>query len=134
MSDERENLPPKAPPGAAVAVLGASPKPERYSNQAVRLLAEHGFRVIPVRPGAEAIEGLPAVHRLADISGEVHTLTIYVSAEVSAGLEAEVLGLGPRRVIFNPGAENPALRDALEARGIDIREACTLVMLRTGQF
>jgi predicted CoA-binding protein len=117
-----------------VVVLGASPKPERYSNQAVRSLLEHGHRVVPVRPGVETIEGLKVAHRLGEVSEDVHTLTVYVSKKVSSKLEAEIAELAPGRVIFNPGAENAELRDALEARGIPTVEACTLVMLRTGQF
>jgi predicted CoA-binding protein len=117
-----------------VAVLGASPKPERYSNKAVRMLVEHGHRVIPVRPGAENIEGIPAAHKLSDVEGDVDTLTVYVSPEVSSKLQDDIVSLGPRRVIFNPGAENPALRDALGAAGIETVEACTLVLLSTGKF
>ncbi len=117
-----------------VAVLGASPKRERYSNKAVRMLVEHGHRVIPVRPGADSIEGLPAAHRLGEVDQDVDTVTVYVSPEVSSKLVNEIVSLGPRRVIFNPGAENAALRDALDAVGIETVEACTLVLLSTGKF
>jgi len=119
---------------STVVVLGASPKPERYSNKAVRLLTEKGHHVVPVRPGVDSIEGLPAVGTLAEVAGEVDTLTVYVSGNVSAGMERAILDLAPRRVIFNPGAENPQLRTSLVAAGIETVEACTLVMLGTGQF
>jgi predicted CoA-binding protein len=117
-----------------VVVLGASPKPERHSNQAVRRLLEHGYRVVPVRPAVETIEGLKVLHALGEVTEPVHTLTLYVSKAVSAKLEEEIVALDPGRVIFNPGAENPELREALEARGIQTIEGCTLVMLGTGQF
>ena len=117
-----------------VAVLGASPKRERYSNQAVRLLVEHGYRVIPVHQALETIEGLPVIHKLSDVTEKVHTLTVYVSIDVSSRLADDILRLAPKRVIFNPGAENPQLRTALEEHGVRTEEACTLVMLRTGQF
>ena len=120
--------------GARVVVLGASPKPERYSNKAVRLLAEKGYRVIPVHPVAESIEGLAVSRRLADICGEIHTLTLYVSPEKSSALLGEIVGLNPQRVVFNPGTENPELRAELQSRGIQTQEACTLVLLNTGQF
>jgi predicted CoA-binding protein len=71
---------------------------------------------------------------LGDIGEAVDTLTVYVSEQVSGRLEEAILRLAPKRVLFNPGAENPALRDSLEAAGISTREACTLVMLKTGQF
>lgn len=117
-----------------VAVVGASANPERYSNRAVRMLVEHGHEVIPIHPEASAIEGLPVVHDVADLSGNVDTVTLYVSAETSSGLADPLLALRPGRVIFNPGAENPSLQAALEAGGIPTEEACTLVLLSTGQF
>jgi len=117
-----------------VAVLGASPKPARYSNQAIRLLGEYGHRVIPVNPAQASIEGLPVSRRLEDISVPVDTVTVYVSPEHSLPLLPGLLALKPQRVIFNPGAENPALQSALELAGIEALEACTLVLLRTRQF
>ena len=119
-----------------VVVLGASDNPERYSNQAVRLLLEHGHDVIPVHPALETVEGLPVVAELADIpSGEeIDTLTVYVSPAVSSNLSTAILGLKPGRVIFNPGAESPELIEQLGANDIPVQEACTLVLLRTGQF
>lgn len=117
-----------------VVVLGASPKRDRYSNQAVRLLVERGHDVVPVHPTADFIEGLKAFHDLSDIEGHVDTLTVYVSAARSSPLQDDILELRPDRVIFNPGAENPALRESLEQHGIRSKEACTLVLLRTGQF
>ena len=119
---------------STVAVLGASPKPERYSNKAVRLLLEHGHRVIPIHPTIKEIERLPAASSLTDVREPVDTLTIYVSPALSAPLTDDILALQPNRVIFNPGTENPELNSALEAAGILPEEACTLVLLNTGQF
>jgi len=117
-----------------VVVLGASPKPERYSNKAVRLLLEHGHRVIPVHPAIKEIEQLPVVRALERIEGSVDTLTVYLSPALSAPLTADLLKLKPERVIFNPGTENSELKQALERDGIAVEEACTLVLLNTGQF
>ena len=117
-----------------VVVLGASPKPERYSNKAVRLLLEHGHRVIPVHPAIKEIEQLPVAPALRHIEGPVDTLTVYLSPALSTPLQAAILKLKPARVIFNPGTENPELKQALEREGIVAEEACTLVLLNTGQF
>ncbi len=117
-----------------VVVLGASPKPERYSNKAVRLLLEHGHAVIPVHPAMDSIEGIAVRHALDDIEGAVDTVTVYVSPELSSPLAEQLVALGPRRVIFNPGTENPVLIKALDAAGIATEQACTLVLLNTGQF
>jgi predicted CoA-binding protein len=117
-----------------VAVLGASNKPERYSFQAVKLLAEKGHAVYPVHPALAAIDGIPAFRGLADIPVPIHTVTVYVGPEKSSALAAAILAARPQRVIFNPGAENPALAAHLQSAGIDVCNACTLVLLRTGQF
>ena len=117
-----------------VAVVGASPKEGRYSNQAVALLKEHGHDVIPINPAAGTILGLPVVAHLADLTGPVDTVTMYVTEKISNDLKDDLLALKPGRVIFNPGTENSALREALERGGIETLEACTLVLLRTGQF
>lgn len=117
-----------------VAVVGASPKPERYSNKAVRLLREHGHTVLPVNPAQEMIEGLAVTPRIDDLPRGIDTVTMYVGPAQSGALLAPLLALAPRRVIFNPGAENPELEDGLRAAGIAVEEACTLVLLRTGQY
>lgn len=117
-----------------VAVLGASAKPMRYSNKAIRMLREYGHRVIPVNPAQSEIEGLPVSRHLADIQVPVDTVTMYVSPQHSDALLPELLALKPKRVIFNPGAENASLEAGLAAAGIAVEEACTLVLLRTQQF
>lgn len=117
-----------------VVVLGASPKPVRYSYQAVKLLHEKGFRVIPVHPNAQRIERIPVVHSLAEVSEPVDTLTLYIGPErVQSQIQA-IIDLKPRRVILNPGAESHALEVALRNACIPFEHACTLVLLRTGQF
>ena len=117
-----------------VAVLGASAKPQRYSNQAIRLLQAYGHTVLPVNPAQKIIEGLAVAATVDALPQTVDTVTMYVSPAHSTPLLAGLLALQPRRVIFNPGAENPALEKALAAAGIRVEEACTLVLLRTGQF
>lgn len=117
-----------------VAVLGASTNPERYSNKAVRLLREHGHQVIPVNPAQDLIEGLPATHALGDIREPVDTLTLYMAPKHLVALADRIVALKPGRVIFNPGTEDPALQARLDDAGIRWEEACTLVLLRTGQF
>ncbi len=117
-----------------VAILGASIKPERYSNQAVRLLAEKGHAVFPVHPAVPEISGHRVFKALADIPDPVDTVTMYVSPSHSTGMADAILAVRPRRVIFNPGTENPELEETLSAAGIEIVHACTLVLLRTGQF
>jgi uncharacterized protein len=117
-----------------VVVLGASHKPDRYSNQAVRLLLEHGHEVIPVHPMLAEVESLKVVHHVGEIHGAVDTLTMYVGPNVSSAAAGAILQLRPGRVIFNPGSENPDLELRLSQAGIAHEHACTLVLLRTEQF
>ena len=124
----------RAKPGSRVAVLGASTKEDRYSNKAVKMLLEHGHHPIPVHPSAPTVHGIKGVKGLEDIGGGVDTLTMYVGEKISGQALDSILALGPRRVIFNPGAENEDLAAKLETAGIEVVRACTLVMLRTEQF
>lgn len=117
-----------------VVVLGASPKPERYSNMAVRLLQEYGHTVIPVNPGQKVIEGIAVVPQLKEVHGAVDTVTLYINPAEGERLKADIAALKPRRVIMNPGTESKELSGYLESAGIEVIEACTLVMLRTGAF
>lgn len=117
-----------------VAILGASNKPARYSHQAVLLLAEKGHTVFPVHPALSDIDGHRVYKTLADIPDPLDTLTLYVAPIHSTGMTDAILAARPRRVIFNPGTENPELENPLSAAGIEVVRACTLVMLRTGQF
>lgn len=117
-----------------VVVLGASPDPERYSNKAQRLLGEHGHRVIPVSPVYDEVEGVKTLKSVAEVSSPVNTLTLYLSPKRLLQMQDDIVHLRPGRVIFNPGTETPELQQALTATGIPWEEACTLVMLRTGQY
>ncbi|MBN2643038.1 MAG: CoA-binding protein [Victivallales bacterium] len=117
-----------------VVVLGASANPERYSNMAVKKLLEHGYSITPVNPSGIEIHGVASATSLKEISSPVHTLTVYVNGARSNEMRKDVIELKPKRVIFNPGAENPDLEEACAAAGIATENACTLVLLNSGQF
>ncbi len=117
-----------------VAILGASDDPSRYAYKAFQMLKEYGHTPVPVHPNLKSIEGTAVAARLGDIKEPIDTLTMYVNPQVSSRLTEEILALQPRRVIFNPGSENPELQQALRQKGIEPLEACTLVLLRTRQF
>ncbi|MEA1979841.1 MAG: CoA-binding protein [candidate division Zixibacteria bacterium] len=124
----------KAAENSNVAVLGASPKEDRYSFKAVKMLKENGHKPIPIHPAGHTVDGVDGLKSLSDITVNVDTLTVYVNSSISAQAYDEIIKLKPRRVIFNPGAENKELADKLNIDGIETIEACTLVMLRTKQF
>lgn len=117
-----------------VVVLGASKNEERYSNMAVRRLKDTGHNVYPVHKAIKEIHGIAVYNELSDIKDKIDTITVYVNKIVSNNIGAEILDLKPRRIIFNPGAENYELKEKAEAQGIDVVFGCTLVMLSTGMF
>lgn len=117
-----------------VAVLGASNKPERYSFKAVHMLRDKGHTPFPVHPALAEVDGLPVFPTLRAIPAPVDTITVYLSARNQQPIADELLNSGARRFIFNPGTENPELADQLRQRGKEVVQACTLVLLTTGQF
>ncbi len=117
-----------------VAVLGASNKPDRYSYKAVLLLKEKGYTPYPVHPVLAEIEGIPVFPSLRHIPVSLDVATLYLGPANQSKIEDQLIEIRLRRVIFNPGAENPALADRLQAAGIEALNACTLVLLKTGQF
>jgi len=117
-----------------VAVLGATPKPGRYANQALKLLKEKNYLVTPVHPKFAEIEQLTVASSLKQVSQPVDTLTLYVGPERLEGMIDDIVDLKPGRVIFNPGTESAHLQTALTAANISWFEACTLVMLKTQTF
>lgn len=121
-------------PSQRVVIVGASDKPDRYSHRAQLLLAKHGHEVVPVHPKLASINGVFVVPDLSQVTGAVDTVTMYVGPAISKDLADKLIAVKPRRVIFNPGSENPELQEKLSAAGIEVEEACTLVMLNTDQF
>ena len=125
---------PQSPSAHGVAVLGASANPQRYSYKAVTQLLAHGHTVFPINPGRKSLLGLKVFASLADLPVPPHTVTLYVGPQRSTALADAILAARPRRVIFNPGTENPVLAERLKQSGIHVLEACTLVLLSIGRF
>jgi hypothetical protein len=117
-----------------VAVVGASDKPHRYAYKALKLLCQKGHEVAPVHPRIKFIDGIAVYPKVTDIPDPVHTITLYINADISNRMADAIIELDPKRIIFNPGAENPELTQKAAAHDIDCLDACTLVLLRTDQF
>lgn len=117
-----------------VAVLGASPKEDRYANKVLGRLQEKGHEPIGVNPSLPGLGNVPCVKTIEDLPEGIDTLTVYVGPERTRELADAIVAKGFRRVIFNPGAENPELAVRLEAAGTEALDACSLVMLSTGQW
>lgn len=120
-----------------VAVLGASSDPNRYSYKAIQLLKEYGHTPVPVHPRETEVLGYKVFSEIKELvkqGKKIDTLTMYVNPALSTKYQQDIIDLQPKRVIFNPGSENPTLEKALTDKGIKVEEACTLVLLRTDQF
>jgi predicted CoA-binding protein len=116
-----------------VLVYGASINPERYAYIATNLLIEKGHEVLLVGIKKGAVQGIK-IQQNQPIIPDIDTVTLYVGPSHQQDLLAYLSQLNPKRVIFNPGTENPKLMAELARLGILVEEACTLVMLHTGQF
>ena len=114
-------------------VIGASPKPERYSYKATMLLHDFGHEVVPygIRKG---IIGDYTILNEWPVNEEFHTITLYINPRLQEEFLDEILTLKPKRIIFNPGTENPMLVKLAQEQNIEALDACTLVLLHTNQY
>jgi hypothetical protein len=114
-------------------VLGASDNPGRYSNMAMLQLQRKGHEVVAVGKAGGEVNGVP-IQTAPPETEEIDTVTLYLNPTHQKAYYDYILSLKPRRIIFNPGTENEELEDMATGNGIKVMEACTLVMLSTGQY
>jgi predicted CoA-binding protein len=114
-------------------VLGASEEPSRYSNMAIRMLRKHGHPVVAIGRKEGQVEDVPIETGSTD-RPDIDTVTLYMNPMHQRPLQDWIISLAPRRIIFNPGTENPELQSIAGEHGIESLEACTLVMLSTGVY
>jgi hypothetical protein len=115
-------------------ILGASPNPERYAYKATVMLDEHNHPVFPIGLRAGEIEG----HQIlvnTPIIENIDTVTLYVGPKNQPMYYDYILNqIKPKRIIFNPGTENPEFQKLAKEQGIETEIACTLVLLSTNQY
>jgi predicted CoA-binding protein len=114
-------------------VLGASEETSRYSNMAIRMLRKHDHPVVAIGRKSGKVDDViieTGTPQLEDID----TVTLYMNPMHQHPLLDWIISLSPRRIIYNPGTENPELQTLAAAQGIENLEACTLVMLSTGVY
>jgi len=114
-------------------VLGASDNPARYSYLAIHKLREFHHPVIAIGLKNTTVSDVQIQTGPANIP-ELDTVTLYLNVTNQKKYYDYILSLHPQRVIFNPGAENPEFEKILAVQGIQYMEACTLVLLGTGQY
>jgi predicted CoA-binding protein len=114
-------------------VLGASDNPARYSFLAVDKLKRFGHDVVAIGKKAGKVGAIDVITDRPE-EKNVDTVTLYLNPQHQKQYYDYILSLHPKRIIFNPGAENDELYELAKTNGIQPLEACTLVMLSTGQY
>ena len=114
-------------------VIGASDNPARYSYLAIHRLKQGGYPVVAIGKRKTVVAGIPVDTEKINYD-RVHTVTLYLNPKHQTEYFDYILSLKPQRIIFNPGAENNQLASLAESRGIHTQDACTLVLLSTGQY
>jgi len=114
-------------------VIGASENPARYAFRAVHQLKNSGHEVIPIGLKPGAIGDIKILNNFPLIE-DVHTVSLYIRPSVQKNYEDYIINLKPKRIIFNPGTENPGLVRKAKAEGIAAEIGCTLVMLSIADY
>lgn len=114
-------------------VLGASTKPERYAYKAIESLVAKGHPVLAIGQHAGEVSGIKIHTKLIPIKN-IDTVTLYLNPLRQRDYYNYIIDAKPKRVVFNPGTENPQFCQLLQSNGITVEVACTLVLLATNQY
>lgn len=113
--------------------MGATPNYARYANKAAHRLVYTGHKIVNIGNRRGEVAGVP-IEKAEEIYEDIHTVTLYLNAKNQVPYYDYILKTHPKRLIFNPGAENSELKKLAEEAGIETVEGCTLVMLATNQY
>jgi predicted CoA-binding protein len=116
-------------------IIGATPNPSRYAFLAAQMLSEYNHEIVPMGIKTGEVSG----KKILDLNArpaiaDVDTVTLYIGPAHQPEWYDYILGLKPKRIIFNPGTENEEFEKLAEEKGIEATEACTLVLLRSLQY
>lgn len=114
-------------------VIGASENTERYAFKAMTSLKAHGHEVIGLGLKEGEVAGSKILTGKPQLTG-IDTVTLYIGSAKHAEWMDYLIGLKPKRIIFNPGTENPNFEALAESKGIEATESCTLVLLSINQY
>ncbi len=114
-------------------VIGASPNSDRYSYKATISLQQHQQSVFPIGIRSGQINGLDIITDKPSLEN-IDTVTLYVGPDNQGPWMDYIFSLKPKRIIFNPGTENPEFEAVAESKGIEVLEACTLVLLSINKY
>ncbi len=114
-------------------VLGASTKPDRYAYKAISMLVNKGHSVLAIGQNAGEVAGVKIQTKAIPLKN-IDTITLYLNPTRQRDYYNYIVESKPKRVVFNPGTENPELYQLLELNNIKVEVACTLVLLTTNQY
>jgi len=114
-------------------IVGASTNADRYAYKAANALTKHGHSIVNIGTKSGTVAGVEIQKGKPPIS-DLDTITLYIGAAHQPDMYDYLLGLKPKRIIFNPGTENPQFEKMAREKGIEVLEACTLVMLASNQY
>lgn len=114
-------------------IIGASPDPSRYAYKAAHMLIGRGHQIVNIGIKKGEVAGIQ-IEKPDAIYKDIDTITLYIGAAIQPQYYNYIVSTKPRRVIFNPGTENIELQTLLDENNIEYTEACTLVLLSTGQY
>lgn len=117
------------------AIIGATPNPNRYAYLAAERLVSNNHEIVPIgiKKGEVFNQEILNIRETPAIQ-DIDTITMYIGPQNQGEWEDYILSLNPKRIIFNPGSENPSLSNKASEKGIDVQYACTLVMLGNGLY
>ena len=114
-------------------VLGASTKPDRYAFKAITMLVEKGHSTLAIGQNTGEVAGVAIRTKNIPLKN-IDTVTLYLNPSRQRDYYNYIIETKPKRVIFNPGTENPEFYQLLQGKGIKMEVACTLVLLATNQY
>lgn len=112
-----------------VAIVGASTDRKKYGNKAVRAYEKEGWKVLPIHPEAEEIEGHKAYPDLASVPEAIHRVSMYLPPQIGMKLLPEIAAVEPKELYFNPGSESPEVVEAARAQGLSPIQACSILSI-----
>jgi uncharacterized protein len=116
-------------------IVGATDNPSRYAFMAAQMFDDRGMEFIPIgiKKGEVFGKEILDLRSKPELNG-IHTITLYIGPAKQSEWIDYLIGLKPKRIIFNPGTENPDFFKKAKEADIEVLPACNLVMLSTGQF
>lgn len=110
-----------------IAIIGASPHRERFSNKAIRAYSREGWKVYPVTPNHDEAEGLEALDTIRDVPEPLDRVSVYVRPAIGKTLIDDIAAAEPKEVFFNPGSEDAELLKRAKDLGLTTRAKCSIV-------